>query len=232
MRSEAKAAALLAAGLVVAGAVFVLAPQIDLGASRLFYDGTGGFLLGGARVAEYVRDLIWNLSILTFLLAVAGLVRAAFGRRLLGLGWRHWGFVAALYLFGPVLLVNGILKEYWGRARPADVREFGGDRVFSPPWPPSDQCLSNCSFVSGEVSSAVVLAIVMLMLRPGLARQLPGMVLHLWTAVAVILPVLVIFQRIAAGRHFLSDALFATLFMLALALVLRLVFRLGHHGSS
>ena len=47
---------------------------------------------------------------------------------------------------------------------------FGGNLTFSPPWWPSDQCLSNCSFVSGEVSGATATAIALLLVA-GLWRD-------------------------------------------------------------
>ena len=37
---------------------------------------------------------------------------------------------------GPGLLVNGILKDYWGRPRPAEISNFGGDKEFRPVWKP------------------------------------------------------------------------------------------------
>ncbi|QLQ19882.1 MAG: phosphatase PAP2 family protein [Exiguobacterium profundum] len=65
------------------------------------------------------------------------------------------GFVLAVYALGTGVLVHGLLKAYWGRARPAQVTEFGGIAAFTPPWLISQECTRNCSFVSGEVSGAV-----------------------------------------------------------------------------
>ena len=42
---------------------------------------------------------------------------------------RLWGFVVALYVLGPGLIVNALLKSYWGRARPAAV--FEGEARFT-----------------------------------------------------------------------------------------------------
>ena len=46
---------------------------------------------------------------------------------------RVFAFVALLMVFGPGLLVNAIFKEYWGRPRPREIVEFGGQRAFVPP---------------------------------------------------------------------------------------------------
>ena len=212
-------------GLVIALAElsFAVYPQIDIGFSKLFYQPQAGFALAGSMALESFRDLVWNLSIIMFVLSVVGAGLAWAKGRFLSLGLREWGFIALLYILGPVFLVNGVLKEHWGRARPADVTEFGGPHSFTTPWLPSDQCATNCSFVSGEVSSAVVLAVALLMLRPGLSRHLPGWILKIWTLAVLAIPVAVMLQRIATGRHFLSDTLFAALFMLALALLLHAV---------
>ena len=62
------------------------------------------------------------------LLALFGLI---VGRGLrypvLGVPVRSWGYILLLYALGPGLLVDGLLKRFWGRARPADVQTFGGD---------------------------------------------------------------------------------------------------------
>ena len=59
---------------------------------------------------------------------------------------------------GPGLVVNGILKEHWGRARPRDVTQFGGDRRFTPALVIADQCERNCSFSAGHPSAGFALA--------------------------------------------------------------------------
>ena len=63
------------------------------------------------------------------------------------------------FCFGPGLVVNGVLKAFWGRARPSQILEFGGAAQFTPPVQIADQCARNCSFVSGEASGVTMLAI-------------------------------------------------------------------------
>ncbi|MCG8342604.1 MAG: phosphatase PAP2 family protein [Chlorobiales bacterium] len=46
---------------------------------------------------------------------------------------RVFAFVALLMVFGPGLVVNAVFKEYWGRPRPREIVEFGGQRAFVPP---------------------------------------------------------------------------------------------------
>jgi lipid A 4'-phosphatase len=167
--------------------------------------------------------VIWRLSIAMVVLALAGLALALAGLRLAGIGARTWSLIALLYLLGPILLVNGILKRFWGRARPADIAEFGGTARFTPPWPPADECARNCSFVSGEGAAAVALMIAALVILAALRPRLTPALHRAGVVLAVALPAIGIGLRIATGRHFLSDTVFAALFMLAIALVLHRV---------
>jgi len=174
---------------------------------------------------EFLRQRIWDISILIFLFSIFATWRSAQrGQPMLGLRARIWGYIAALYLVAPILLVNLFLKANSGRARPAYVQDFGGDRLFTPAGYFADQCASNCSFVSGEVSAAVVLGVV-LWLAAGLWRgRIAGWAVSYLRVVAVIVPAFIILQRVSTGRHFPSDAIFAALMTLTLAWVLHAVF--------
>jgi lipid A 4'-phosphatase len=142
---------------IVAGAVFVAAPGIDLGAARSFYAPDTGFV--GQRLG-WVHALRWAFIVLyfgTIALCVAGLALIWRGRRQwLGLGRTQWLFLAACLAAGPGLIANLVFKDHWGRARPAQIVEFGGTRAFSPPLVPAKQCPRNCAFISGEAASTYV----------------------------------------------------------------------------
>lgn len=200
--------------------VFALWPALDLTVSALFYTKGTGFPLADIRGLQILRAIVWNLSIAMVAVSLAALALAAVGRPIRGFGWRPAAFVFLLYLLGPILLVNGFLKWFWGRARPADIGEFGGARAFTPPLLPADQCAANCSFVSGEGSAATALLVSLLVLAPALRGILPRAVFGVYLALAVLLPAAGIALRLATGRHFLSDSVFAVLFVLTIALVL------------
>lgn len=214
----------MAIGLLAAHAlalvVFQTWPAVDLSVSGWFFDPEAGFRLARKPWLEGARMLVWRLSTAMVVLALAGLALALAGRRLAGIGARLWGFIVLLYLLGPILLVNGILKRFWGRARPADIAEFGGTAHFTPPWPPADECVRNCSFVSGEGAGAMALMISALLVLAALRPRLTPAVHRLGAVLAVALPAAGIGLRIATGRHFLSDMVFAALFVLAIALML------------
>lgn len=207
------AATLLA--LVLAALIFTAFPRLDLAVSGIFFVPGRGFPLGGLPLSEGFRLLVWNLS---NLMAAAALIGAgvclATGRKAAA---RVWTFVLTLYLLAPILLVNVLLKSHWGRARPADVGQFGGAHSFTPFWQPADQCSANCSFVSGEVSAATALAVSLFCLT----RLLPSSLHRGVRMTAFLLAAATIFQRVSAGRHFLSDAAFAVLLTLLVAVLLR-----------
>jgi membrane-associated phospholipid phosphatase len=81
------------------------------------------------------------------------------------------------------------------------VIPFGGDQPFIGVWQITDYCATNCSFVSGEGSSAMWLLTLAVLLplawRAGATRILLGL--------AIVLSL----NRIAFGGHFLSDVLLA-----------------------
>ena len=128
-------------------------------------------------------------------------------------------FKSALFGFilGPIvgcgLLANLYFKDTWGRARPAYIKEFGGDKTFTRPFIKSDQCAKNCSWISGETSELFLLMFGTLLLRN-----------HLFIIFNYLLGFLVFFCRLSMGGHFFSDNIFAYFFMIYLAYLLYILF--------
>lgn len=112
-------------------------------------------------------------------------------------------FMVLLLAFGPGLVVNVLLKDHLGRARPIDVYEFGGDFSFSQFWQPGP-FQENRSFPSGHASVAFTLVGPWFFLR----RRNP---LHAacWLVGGLAYGTLVGVGRILQGGHFLSDVLWA-----------------------
>jgi membrane-associated phospholipid phosphatase len=105
---------------------------------------------------------------------------------------------------GPGLVVNVILKDHWGRPRPIDVTQFGGNEHFVPWWDPRGDCPGNCSFVSGDVSGAFWTVAPAALVPPAWRVLAYGAALTLGAAMAAL--------RLVAGAHFFSDAAFAGIF--------------------
>jgi lipid A 4'-phosphatase len=134
--------------------------------------------------------------------------------------WRDQGlYYGVLLILGPGLLINGLLKPYWGRPRPNSVVQFGGERDFLPVgdwghWP------EESSFPSGHASMGFYLmapAFVYCQRRPRLALA--------FLLVGVLSGGTIGLARIVAGGHFPSDVIWAGGLVYAVALVVAAPFR-------
>ncbi len=116
------------------------------------------------------------------------------------------------FIIGPIigsgLIANFFFKDNWGRARPIQVSEFGGDKSFTPAFVKTDQCEKNCSWISGESSAAFSFIVGSLILKN-----------PIYLYFNLIIGVLVSFCRVSMGGHFLSDNIFAFSFMVYLAIL-------------
>ena len=188
--------------IVLATLIFRRFPEIDIEASRLFYDQ--GFYLSDQPLWRSIRSLSIVLTkLLVPLLVVLWIIRLWRPKVPQLLSFARLGFVSVSLIMGPLLITNLVLKDHWGRARPRSLDIFGGDKDYSLPWSLSDQCVSNCSFISGETSSALWLLTLIVFLP---------LQWHGRAVVAVGLYTLLISTlRIGFGGHFLSDTIFSIL---------------------
>jgi len=192
-------------------------PGVDLWFSALFYRPQDGFWLAHLETVNALREVIWKLIILTFLVALGGLIFTKLFRSTTPALNKVWEVATMTYVLGPMLLTDVILKSHWGRARPSTIEEFGGTAQFTPPFVISDQCASNCSFVSGEGSGVTALLItVMLVVR----NSGPSTASKIATGAAFAVAAAGLSLRVIMGRHFLSDTLCAVLFVTMITLAL------------
>jgi dolichol-phosphate mannosyltransferase len=109
-----------------------------------------------------------------------------------------------------------VFKENMGRARPRDIVEFGGTKTFTPPLVPSRECARNCSFISGEASSIYAAFFALALLIPQYRMGLLISGIAAGTLAGIV--------RIIQGAHFLSDVLFAGVFMAITVSLLHIAF--------
>ena len=212
----------LSAMAAVVFVIFGAWPGLDLWVSGLFFASKTGFDGFASSGWNQLRLAIWRLSELVLALSIlAYLTQLLVPFPLLRATRRLSGFAALLYLLGPGLLVDVLLKPFWGRARPAQVSEFGGTLAFSPPHVLSHQCTSNCSFVAGEMAGAVALAVVLFLVVDRMKGRISLSHRRIVQGLILLVPLFVGVQRIAAGRHFLSDVLLSTIFVLLCAVLLK-----------
>lgn len=173
-------------------------PQIDLRFSGLFFDPQDGFFLSDHPLvrASYLafRYLPYIVvPMLLWLLLASRIWGGAAEKRTR----RVLMFLLLTLALGPGLLVNEVFKAESGRARPATVQQFGGDKQFTPAFVASDQCARNCSFVSGHAGMGFFFLAFAWALRD-----------RRWLYYGALVGLAVGLGRIAQGAHFLSDVLF------------------------
>jgi len=191
---------------VLTGIIFAADPSLDLQVASFFHDLAAQ---PGGRRFDQVIDIVRQAGPLVIIAAVAPAVVALVMKifwplRPTLISTRAALFLIASLALGPGLLVNVVLKEGWARPRPGMVTEFGGDYAFMPWWDPRGACDSNCSFVSGETSSAVW------MMAPAMLAPPPWRYVALGTA--GVYSIAFASMRMLTGGHFLSDVIFAAIF--------------------
>jgi membrane-associated PAP2 superfamily phosphatase len=187
--------------LIAVSALFVVFPSLDLAFARPFF-ANGGFPAKNVESLIRLRALGDQLIILVLVVLIASMLgKLVWPEKPIGIRPRSGVFLIASLALGPGLVVNGLFKTLSGRPRPVAIDVFGGPSPFVPAWRFSDYCASNCSFVSGEGSSAMWLMGLVFLLPKSL--RLPfGIPIGL---VALALSV----NRMAFGGHFASDILVA-----------------------
>lgn len=201
--------------LLLAGALLLIAfellPTLDLVTSGWFWRADGsGFWLRDCAPAQLVYKGTRYITVLivagTLGLIVQGLLARDADARPRA---RRAALVLLVLAIGPGLIVHSLLKDHWGRPRPAQIVDFGGSGHYVPPGVISDQCARNCSFVSGHASAGFMLAAGALLWRRQRRR---------WLAAGLVAGSLIGAVRIVQGGHFLSDVIGAGLVVLGTVL--------------
>ncbi len=178
--------------------------SIDIAVTNLFYNENGFYLANNTfgiiiyKGAYYVTVFVIILLLIMLLLNVVKKVNP------FGLNRKAIIFLITVLALAPGIVVNSILKEHVGRPRPVHIEQYGGDKIFQAPFAVSNQCESNCSFVSGHASFAFTFMVLGLFFR-GTKRKIVLSGTFLFGA-------LVGFVRIFQGRHFFFDVVFAFFF--------------------
>lgn len=186
----------------VTGVLFGFYPELDLTIAGLFYQPGTGFGLGAQPLLTQLRDAAMIIvGLLVAPAIVALVVKLAAPRYRMLVPARASVLLISTLILGPLLAANITLKDNWGRPRPRDVVEFGGDHRFVPWWDPRGACEANCSFVAGEAAGAFWT------LAP--AALTPPQWRPLAYAGALAFGAAVSALRMGFGGHFFSDVVFA-----------------------
>lgn len=193
----------------VIGLLFGVYPRLDLAISRPFFAVVDrNHFVFAWRLSPLLMDArntgLWISGLLVAPAVIALVMKLVLpGRRALISG-RAIIFLIATMAIGPGLLVNVSLKDHWGRPRPVDVVQFGGNQHFVAWWDPRGDCPDNCSFVSGDVSGAAWTLGPAALAPPQWRVAAYGAALAFTAAMAV--------MRLMAGAHFFTDVTFAAIF--------------------
>jgi lipid A 4'-phosphatase len=188
--------------------------ELDTGTAKLFFQN--GQFIGRQAAIEAIRDALKIFYIAGLLCAMAGVWFAYIRKQdLLNLSPARWLVIVATLIVGPGLVANVLLKDQMGRARPSQTELFGGTKAYTPPLVVTNQCERNCSFVSGEASSMFALFFGLAMVAGTRARALMAIGIAMGSFAGLI--------RMAQGAHYLSDIVFAGIFMALTAALLRIL---------
>ncbi len=199
------------AGLSLAAALLFAVTGLDVAAARLFYrpEFADPWPVASRPLWRlFYESAPWvtgSLAAGGAALLVAGALRP--GSRQL----RLYGiFIMLCVVIGPGLIVNGVLKDHWGRPRPRQIVEFGGRLPYAPPLLPAGT--HGKSFPCGHCSVGYLYAAGWWVWRRRRPRCAAASL-----AAGVILGTLLGVGRMAVGGHFLSDAVWAGLVALGVA---------------
>ena len=198
---------------IVTTALQLLGVNVDIAISKLLYDpATRHFTVDNFSKVSALRENGLVAVSTCVVCAILGLMRFL-PWRLPSIRPRAAIFLTVSMLVGPGLLVNVAMKPHWGRPRPYEITQFGGTLPFVNWWDPNGACDSNCSFISGEASTAAW------MFGPAMLVPMPWRTVAIAAAAAFTLFISTL--RVMAGGHFFTDVLFGALATILILLLFR-----------
>jgi lipid A 4'-phosphatase len=206
-----------------AGLALGLFPEIDLWVAQAAYDAIDAndslFTLALSPTVLTLRKIgSWVEILLIAPVVLSVIIKLFLPRSKMLISGRSVVFLIATLVLAPGLLVNVVLKDHWGRPRPGHILQFGGDQHFVAWWNPNGECQKNCSFVSGEASSAFWTIAAAAIAPPAYRTFAYG--------AALIFGITISLLRLMMGGHFLSDTIFAGVFsFLTIWLMYALIYR-------
>ena len=197
--------------LLLISVLLTVGPSLDIFFSSLFYKGNGQFLFQ----SYYSFVLLVREIMLPAVLIYVALLPIL--SRFLKINMIFFNYIFSkkdlFFIWGSILLntiIVHLFKNLWGRARPGDITQLGGEGVFSSWYQISDACTTNCSFVSGD--SAAGFSIIILYF---VTKKLKYIYL------SVLFGFLLGFVRISEGAHFLSDVVFSGMIVMLFTFFLK-----------
>ena len=187
--------------------------DVDIYLERLFYDSENEWYLkdhtlfkGLYNQGRYPGIFIFFSSILIYILSF-------FFNDLV----KYRGVFSFLIIYmavGPGLIINGILKTYWKRPRPRQIKIFGGKHDFV------NVCMigdsgRNSSFCCGHASMGFYLIFPYFFLK-----NIDPLIALFFLVIGILFGLIIGLARMAQGGHFFSDVIWSLGIMYFTGLIL------------
>jgi membrane-associated PAP2 superfamily phosphatase len=194
--------------VLILAAIAPWTPTLDLTLAHYFYQGSGQF--SPSPLYSFIYDYGVVPAQLAVLAASITLLLSYCFKKYKK--WRQASLLMILpLLIGAGFIVHTVFKENWGRPRPKQVEQFGGNQKFLPFYNPnfSEKPEPAKSFACGHCTMGFYFFALAL-----LGRKLKKPILF-WTGLiaAFGLGIILSWTRLAQGGHFLSDTLISALIM-------------------
>ncbi|MFN7039000.1 MAG: phosphatase PAP2 family protein [Alphaproteobacteria bacterium] len=179
---------------------FLFFPEIDLKLANITYDAAKGFI--------WIDQKFFRLVYKSLYVIVPGLTIIFFCAIILTLLFKRYCYLKkSIYLLlcfaiGPGLIVNVAFKENFGRARPAQIKQYGGDKNFTKIFQITNQCQKNCSFTSGHAAVGFYFSAFSYIIKTNRIKKFI-------IIMSILLGSILGLARILQGAHFISDIVFS-----------------------
>jgi lipid A 4'-phosphatase len=182
--------------------LFFIFPEIDIKISTFFFHPSQKFIYHNLPVVKFLYNSVYYISYILSGFLIFNLIHnLLFKHKLKFLfSYRKIIYLVFALIIGPGLVVNILFKDNVGRARPSQIKEFGGNKDFTKIFKITDNCHKNCSFTSGHAALGFYLTAFAYVIRKYRKNIFyTGLTTGLLIGSA----------RIIQGGHFLSDVLFS-----------------------
>jgi lipid A 4'-phosphatase len=195
--------------LVLAGLTLVLVAvtaaltvlNVDLKLAGCFYDPGRGWFLGNEQPWQWLYRYGTIPGLVVTLAALVGWFAGKFRRNLAG--WRPYCLLVVLTtVIASGILVNAVLKQYWGRPRPDQITAFGGQWTYRDVHRPGIPGQGG-SFPCGHCAMGFTLVSLFFL------RKRSKLIAYAGGGTGIVLGGALSMTRIVQGAHFLTDTLWS-----------------------
>ena len=197
-------------GWIVLGAMFLVLVAVTAGLTAVgadlrlagrFYEPTKGWFLGSEQPWQWLYQYGTIPGLVVTLAALVGWFAGKFRRNLAG--WRPYCLLVVLTtVIASGILVNAVLKQYWGRPRPDQITAFGGQWNYRDVHRPGIPGQGG-SFPSGHCAMGFTLVSLFFVHRRS------KLIAYVGGGTGIVLGGALSVTRIVQGAHFLTDTLWS-----------------------